>query len=53
MRDLLFNEIVVYEKQLDFATALTKTQEYVEMFPDDKDAAKELTFLQSRVGNAS
>lgn len=53
MRDLLFNEIVVYEKQLDFSTALTKVQEYVEMFPDDADAAKELTFLQSRAGNAS
>ena len=53
LRDLLFNEIVVYEKQLDFSTALTKAQEYVEMFPDDADAAKELTFLQSRAGNAS
>lgn len=51
MRDLLFNEIVVYEKQMDFATALSKTQEYVNMFKDDQAAAKELIFLQSRVGN--
>ena len=51
MRDLLFNEIVVYEKKLDFSTALSKMQEYIKMFPDDENAAKELTFLQSRVGN--
>lgn len=51
MRDLLFNEIVVYEKKLDFSTALSKAQEYVQTFKDDAAAAKELTFLQSRVGN--
>lgn len=51
MRDLLFNEIVVYEKKLDFSTALFKAQEYVQTFKDDDAAAKELTFLQSRVGN--
>ena len=51
MQDLLFNEIVVYEKKLDFSTALSKAQEYVQTFKDDDAAAKELTFLQSRVGN--
>lgn len=51
MRDLLFNEIVVYEKKLDFSTALSKAQEYVQTFKDDDAVAKELTFLQSRVGN--
>ena len=51
MRDLLFNEIVVYEKKLDFSIALSKAQEYVQTFKDDDAAAKELTFLQSRVGN--
>lgn len=53
MQDLLFNEIVVYEKKLDFATALSKIQEYIKMFPDDENAAKELTFLQSRNGELS
>lgn len=53
MKDLLFNEIVVYEKKMDFATALSKTQAYVEMFKDDQAAAKELVFLQSRVGGQS
>ena len=51
MRDLLFNEIVVYGKKLDLSTALSKAQEYVQTFKDDDAAAKELTFLQSRVGN--
>ena len=51
MRDLLFNEIVVYEKQMDFTTALSKASAYVEMFRDDQAAAKELVFLQSRTGN--
>lgn len=51
MQDLLFNEIVVYEKKLDFATALSKVQEYVTMFPGDAAAQKELTFLQSRVSD--
>lgn len=49
MQDLLFNEIVVYEKKLDFASAFSKAQEYTAMFPDDEAAVKELTFLKSRV----
>ena len=49
MRDLLFNEIVVYERKLDFATALQKAKEYLQIFPDDEAAAKEVTFLQTRV----
>ncbi len=53
MQDLLYNEIVVYEKKLDFATALSKIQENVKMFPDDENASKELTFLQSRNGELS
>ena len=50
MQDLLFNQIVAYEKKMDFASALSKAQEYVKMYPDDKEAQRELTFLQSRAG---
>ncbi|MDO4519075.1 MAG: tetratricopeptide repeat protein [Eubacteriales bacterium] len=50
MQDLMFNEIVVYEKQLDFTTALQKTESYLNLFPADEAAKKELTFLQSRTG---
>lgn len=49
MQSLLFNEIVAYEKKLDFSTALQKAQEYLAMFPDDAAAAKELAFLKTRV----
>ena len=45
---LLFNEIVVYEKKLDFDTARQKAEEYTAMFPEDETAAKELEFLKSR-----
>ena len=47
----LFNEIVAYEKKLDFATALTKVQEYIEMFPEDSAAKKERAFLKTRTSS--
>ena len=50
MQSLLFNEVVAYEKKLDFATALQKVQEYLEIYPDDKEASKEMAFLKTRVG---
>lgn len=50
MQDLLFNEIVVYERQLDFVTAQQKAREYLEMFPEDETAARELAFLKTRTG---
>ena len=53
MQNLLYNEIVVYEKQLDYAAALQKAREYQEMFPEDKSIAKEIIFLKSRVTTAS
>lgn len=49
MQNLLFNEVVVYEKQLDFSTALQKAKEYLEIFPDDEAMKKELAFLKTRV----
>ena len=48
MQSLLFNEIVVYERMLDFATAEDKAEEYVSMFPEDTAVRRELAFLQSR-----
>lgn len=53
MQELLFNEIVSYEKKLDFASALSKAQAYVTMYPDDEAAQKEVTFLLSRTGALS
>ena len=48
MQDLLFNEIVVYEYQLDFQTARTKMEEYLRLYPEDTEAQRENEFLQSR-----
>ena len=53
MQSLLFNEIVAYEKILDFSTALSIMLEFIKMFPDDENAAQDLTFLQSRKGELS
>ena len=47
-QQLRFNEIVVYEKKLDFATALVKAEAYVALYPSDEAGRKELTFLRTR-----
>lgn len=48
MQDLLFNEIVIYEKKLDFVTACQKAEEYLGKFPDDEAVSRELVFLRTR-----
>ncbi|MDO4475484.1 MAG: tetratricopeptide repeat protein [Lachnospiraceae bacterium] len=45
---LRFNEIVAYEGKLDFSTALVKAEAYVQLYPSDEQAQKELAFLRSR-----
>lgn len=47
-QDLYFNEIVVYEKKLDFATAKTKAEEYVKKYPSDEAGLREYNFLKNR-----
>ena len=47
-QELYFNEIVVYERMQDFATAKTKAQEYVQRYPSDEAGQKEWTFLSTR-----
>lgn len=51
MQDLLYNEIVVYEEQLDFVTAEEKAHKYLALFPNDEKVGREMTFLQSRIKN--
>lgn len=46
--ELLFNEAVVYERKMDFATAKQKFEEYLRLFPDDAAAEKEYQFLLNR-----
>lgn len=45
---LLFNEIVIYEKSMDFVSAKEKMQQYLELYPADDTAVKENYFLQTR-----
>lgn len=45
---LYFNEIVAYEKKLDFLTARDKCKTYVDMYPTDEVGVKELKFLNTR-----
>lgn len=47
-QQLYFNEIVAYERKLDFSTARAKCEEYVKNYPTDEEGRKELTFLASR-----
>ena len=49
MQDLLFNEVVAYERSLDFETAQTKAEEYLQLFPDEENMRAEKEFLDSRV----
>ena len=51
MKNLMFNEIVVYEKQLDFVTAQQKAEAYLEYFPGDEAVERELVFLKTRTGS--
>ncbi len=45
---LLFNEIVVYERKLEFSTAKLKAEAYVQQYPTDEAGQKELKFLSTR-----
>lgn len=47
-RDLLYNEIVAYEKNLDFESAKAKAAQFVEAYPDDEAGRKEYDFLSTR-----
>lgn len=47
-QELLFNEIVAYEKEGDFQTAKEKAAAYVEQYPQDAAGKKEYEFLKSR-----
>ncbi len=44
-RDLLYNEIVVYERMLDFETAKVKAEEYLAKYPTDASINREIKFL--------
>ena len=41
--------VIAYEQKLDFASALELMQEYVDAYPEDEEAKRELTFLETRI----
>lgn len=47
-QELLFNEVVAYERMLDFSTAQAKAREYVSLYPTDETGQRELEFLNTR-----
>lgn len=47
-KSLEYNMAVAYEYTADFATARELLQAYIAKYPDDADAARELTFLATR-----
>lgn len=47
-KQLLFSEVVIYEKQQEYGLAYEKAKEFVENYPDDEDGKKEMEFLESR-----
>lgn len=48
LKNLLASEAAVYEYKGDFETARSKLESYLESYPEDKDAAREYVFLQTR-----
>ncbi|SDB18479.1 tetratricopeptide repeat protein [Eubacterium oxidoreducens] len=51
-QELLQNEIAAYEYAGDFDTAYSLMQDYLEKYPEDEDAVRENTFLQTRVSGS-
>ncbi len=45
---LMKTQVICYEQKGDFATAKKLIKEYVETYPEDEEALREYTFLESR-----
>lgn len=48
LQEMKYNEIVCYEKKLDWASAKAKIEEYIAQYPDDSEAQREAAFLRTR-----
>lgn len=48
LKELLFDEIIYYEKIKDYNTAYEKVSEFMEKYPNDVDGRNELDFLYTR-----
>lgn len=48
LQEMEYNEVVCYERQLDWASAKTQIADYLSKYPDDVNAQKEAEFLETR-----
>lgn len=48
IKELLFDEIVYYEKMKDYNMAFEKAKAFMELYPDDKDGKNEYDLLYTR-----
>jgi TolA-binding protein len=48
LQSLAFNEVVAYERLGDYAKAKELLTKYMQNYPDDEEAKRELAFLESR-----
>ena len=48
MKELQYNEVLIYEQLGDFNTAYEKAKVYVEAYPDDENMQREYIFLSTR-----
>jgi len=48
-RQLLVNEVIIYERMGDYNTAYERAASYVRMYPEDEMIQRELKFLSNRV----
>ncbi len=48
VKELQYNEVLVYEQLGDFNTAYEKAEEYVKAYPEDENMQRELVFLSTR-----
>ncbi len=48
-QQFMYMKVVIYEKSQDYQEAYEAAEEYCSLFPDDKDAQKEKTFLSTRI----
>ena len=47
-KEMEYNVIVSYEKMQNWEKAKSKLNEYLEKYPDDETAKKEVEFLETR-----
>ena len=45
---LMKTQIIAYEQKCDFETAKTLMEEYIKAYPEDEEAKREFTFLETR-----